>query len=43
MKTDILSFNVSISPKYELPPPNWDDGQGARIMPQERINREEVY
>ncbi|KAG0035692.1 Cleavage and polyadenylation specificity factor subunit 4 [Podila clonocystis] len=29
-------------PKYELPPPNWDDGQGARIMPQERINREEA-
>ncbi|KAI7818291.1 hypothetical protein BC939DRAFT_427968 [Gamsiella multidivaricata] len=23
-------------PKYELPPPNWDDGQGARPMPQER-------
>ncbi|GJJ76663.1 cleavage and polyadenylation specificity factor subunit 4 [Entomortierella parvispora] len=23
-------------PKYELPPPNWDDGTGARPMPQDR-------
>ncbi|KAF8937871.1 cleavage and polyadenylation-specific factor 4-like protein [Dissophora ornata] len=29
-------------PKYELPPPNWDDGQGARPMPQDRtFDREE--
>jgi hypothetical protein len=29
------------SPKYELPPPNWDDGIGARPMQQDR-DRDEV-
>ncbi|KAG0267070.1 Cleavage and polyadenylation specificity factor subunit 4 [Mortierella polycephala] len=31
-------------PKYELPPPNWDDGQGARQIPQDRMHgdRDEI-
>ncbi|CAO3564769.1 unnamed protein product [Mortierella alpina] len=30
-------------PKYELPPPNWDDGQGARPITQDRsfVDRDE--
>lgn len=38
----ILPIHIFFSPKYELPPPNWDDGIGARPMQQDRDRGDEV-